>query len=84
MITKLKSKFKLIFFWWQISPHGNKEKIIWMAITTNLTCAKIIIKTMGSSFIHKFVHFTQEYHALKTHLTHWEMCWWMKYKPMNK
>jgi hypothetical protein len=55
-----------------------------MAITTNLTCAKIIIKTMGSSFIHKFVHFTQEYHALKTHLTHWEMCWWMKYKPMNK
>jgi hypothetical protein len=40
-----------------------------MAITTNLTCDKLIMKIMGSSFIHKFVHFTQEYHALKTHLT---------------
>ncbi len=37
---------------------------------TNLACDVLIMKIMRSSFIHKFVHFTHECHALKTHLTH--------------
>jgi hypothetical protein len=37
---------------------------------TNLTCDELIMKIVQSSFIHKFVHFLYEYHALKTHLTH--------------
>jgi hypothetical protein len=37
---------------------------------TNLACNELIMKIMRSSFIHKFVHFTHEYHVLETHLTH--------------
>jgi hypothetical protein len=36
----------------------------------NLACDESIVKIMQNSFIHKFVHFTHEYHALKTRLTH--------------
>jgi len=31
---------------------------------TNLTCDKLIMKIMWSSFIHRFLHFTHEYHVL--------------------
>ncbi len=41
---------------------------------TNLTCDELIMKIMQSSFIHRFVHFTHEYHALKTCSTHGSMC----------
>jgi hypothetical protein len=41
-----------------------------MLFITNLACNKLIMKVMQSSFIHRFVHFTHEYHALETHLTH--------------
>jgi len=51
---------------------------------TNLTCDKLITKIVQSLFIHRFVHFTNEYYALKTHLTHRLMCLWMKYKLMNE
>jgi hypothetical protein len=51
---------------------------------TNLTYDKLIMKIMRSSFIHKFIHFKHEYHALKTHLTHGCVCLWTKYKPMNE
>jgi hypothetical protein len=37
---------------------------------TNIACNELIMKFMQSSFIHKFVYFTQKYHVLKTHLTH--------------
>jgi hypothetical protein len=37
---------------------------------TNLACNELIMKILQSSFIHRFVHFTHEYHALKTQLTH--------------
>jgi hypothetical protein len=37
---------------------------------TNLACDELIMKIMRSSFIHKFVQLTHEYHALETHLTH--------------
>jgi hypothetical protein len=39
---------------------------------------------MQSFFVHTFVCFTHEYHALKTRLTHMLMCWQMKYELMNK
>jgi hypothetical protein len=41
---------------------------------TNLTFNELIMKIMQSSFIHCFIHFTHEYHALKTCLTHKKMC----------
>jgi hypothetical protein len=41
---------------------------------TNLTCNELIMKIVQSSFIHRFVHFTHEYHALKTQSTHKKMC----------
>jgi hypothetical protein len=50
---------------------------------TNLTCDKLIMNVVWSSFIHRFVHFTHKYHALKTHSTHnkcvdeWNMNLWM-------
>jgi hypothetical protein len=34
---------------------------------TNLTCNELIMKIIKNSFIHTFIHFTHEYHALKTH-----------------
>jgi hypothetical protein len=34
------------------------------------SCNKLIMKIVQISFIHKFRHFTHEFHALKTHLTH--------------
>jgi hypothetical protein len=37
---------------------------------TNLACNKLMMKIVQSSFIHRFVHFIYEYHALKTCLTH--------------
>jgi hypothetical protein len=40
------------------------------SIITNLTCDKLIMKIVQSSFIHIFVHFAHEYHVLKTQLTH--------------
>jgi hypothetical protein len=40
------------------------------AYITNLACNELIMKIMQSSSIHKFIHLTHEYHALKTHLTH--------------
>ncbi len=42
---------------------------MWLYIV-NLTCNKLIMKIVQSSFIHRFVHFTHKYHALKTCLTH--------------
>jgi hypothetical protein len=33
---------------------------------TNLACDELMMKIMQYSFIHRFVHFTHEYHALKT------------------
>jgi hypothetical protein len=36
----------------------------------NLTCEELIMKIVQSSFIHRFVHFTHKYYALKTHLIH--------------
>jgi hypothetical protein len=36
----------------------------------NLTYDKLVMKIMQSLFIRRCVHFTHEYHALKTHLTH--------------
>jgi hypothetical protein len=53
-------------------------------LITNLTCNKLIMKILWSSFIHMFIHFTHEYYALKTHLTHEYMCWQMKYESMNE
>jgi hypothetical protein len=52
------------------------------AFITNLTCAKIKMKIVWSSFIHRFVHFMHEYHALKICLTHdrfygWNTNLWM-------
>jgi hypothetical protein len=46
-----------------------KEINVFLTCITNLTCDGSIMKIMRSSFIHSFVHFTHEYHALKTHLT---------------
>jgi hypothetical protein len=43
-------------------------------VITNLACDKIIMKIMQNSFIHKFIHFTHEYHVLKIHLTQKKMC----------
>jgi hypothetical protein len=42
----------------------------WNYYFTNLTCGELIMKIMWSLFIHKFTHFTYEYHVLKTCLTH--------------
>jgi len=42
------------------------------------------MKIVQTSFIHKFIHFAHEYHALKTHLTHEKMCQQMKYETMNE
>jgi hypothetical protein len=50
-----------------LSSHKNTTNIIYIK---NLPCNKLIMKIMRSLFIHGFVHFTHEYHALKTHLTH--------------
>jgi hypothetical protein len=46
--------------------------ILWKMILliTNLAYGKLIMKILQSSFIHKFIHFTYEYHVLKTCLTH--------------
>ncbi len=38
-------------------------------IITNLTCDKLIMKMVRILFIHRFVHLTHKYHALKTRLT---------------
>jgi hypothetical protein len=43
-------------------------------IITNLACDETIMKIMQNSFIHRFVHFTHEYHESKIRLTHKEMC----------
>ncbi len=43
-------------------------------LITNLTCNKLIMKIVRSSFIYRFVHFTHEYYASKTCLTHKYMC----------
>jgi len=53
-------------------------------IITNLACDELIMKTMWSSLIHKFIQFEHKYHALKTSLTYEYIYWWMKYKPMNE
>jgi hypothetical protein len=37
---------------------------------TNLTCEKLIMEIVQNSFVHMFVCFTHEYHALKTRMTH--------------
>jgi hypothetical protein len=42
-------------------------------INTNLACDKLIIKIVQSSFIHKFVHFTNNYravHIITFHINH--------------
>jgi len=50
----------------------------------NLICNKLIMKIMRSSFIHRsFVHFTHQYHALRTCLTHKWMCWWINILHTN-
>jgi hypothetical protein len=43
--------------------YGNKQNI------TNLACDKLLMKIMQNLFIHRFIHFTHEYHGLKTSLT---------------
>jgi uncharacterized SAM-binding protein YcdF (DUF218 family) len=42
------------------------------------------MKIVQSLFIHRFIHFTHEYHMFKTCLTHKKMCLGMKYEPMNE
>jgi hypothetical protein len=37
---------------------------------TNLACDELIMKFMQSLLIHRFVHFTHEYHAFQTCLAH--------------
>jgi hypothetical protein len=39
-------------------------------IIKNLACDELIMKFVQILFIHRFIYFTNEYHALKTHLTH--------------
>jgi hypothetical protein len=39
-------------------------------LITNLTYNELIMKIVRSSFIYRFIHFTCEYNALKTCLTH--------------
>lgn len=36
----------------------------------NLTYDELLMKIVQSSFIYRFIHFTQKYHVLKAHLTH--------------
>jgi hypothetical protein len=52
-----------------IHPRGLNETKSLVHIT-NLTFNKLIMKIMGSLFIHRFIHFVDEYHASKTHLIH--------------
>jgi hypothetical protein len=56
---------KVVIFWKTMLQIGLSIHYI-----TNLACDKLIMKIIRSLFIHRFVHFTHEYHALKTHLTH--------------
>jgi hypothetical protein len=39
------------------------------SLITNLTCDKLIMKIMQSSYIHRFVHFMHEYYVLNIRLT---------------
>ncbi len=55
----------------------------------NLACDKLLIKVMRNSFIHRFIHLTHDYRALKTHLTHikcvdkWNANVWMDKSHTN-
>ncbi len=62
----------------------SSSTILWNGYVTNLRCNKLKMKIVQNLFIHRFINFTHECHALKTHLTHKQMCSQMRYKLMNE
>jgi len=59
--------FSNVSKYWQWNSLGTWNDKIYI---TNLTCDKLKMKIVWSSFIHRFAHFTHEFHVLKTCLTH--------------